>query len=432
MRILELSVGCVLCGLFVFSSQVSAEEIRFLGSFGIPNVPRPVTVHAGDIDGNGKVDLVVSSGRNTLMIYFQETESRKSWTAVPLRVGASTFFTRTGDFDGDGFDDLAVADGGSSTYYVRSRGDRTFDPPISLRRSRGSRWIAVGDWDNDGHLDLASSNLNSGSLTIFVQTPDGSGNDGGGLFQLTGSPPSHREHTLETLDYDGDGILDLALGTGLPGIQLHKGVGDGTFIRRGTVPGHNGLLGCVEYISVGDFNNDGLDDLAPTCIDDQVAYAGVSLGNGRYKRILRDPFAPGTESSAIGDLNGDGNADLALVSHGSTLLRVYLGKGDGEFEDPLHFGSTGARPVFLIAEDLDEDGHVDVISADESSQSLTIFFGQAGEQFLRSSQAVSGYGTARDFAVADWDKDGVPDFVYAQSSRSEVDVYLRPGLSTAN
>jgi len=62
---------------------------------------------------------------------------------------------------------------------------------------------------------------------------------------------------------------------------------------------------------------------------------------------LRDAFASGTESSAIGDLNGDGNADLALVSHGSSFLRVYLGKGDATVEAPLHFGNTGGKPVFI-------------------------------------------------------------------------------------
>ncbi len=417
--------GCALFGLVLFSLQVSAGELSFRGPFAIRDVPRPVTVHAGDIDGDGKLDLISSSGGRDVIVYFQDDEDRKTWTSVSVPVGASSFFTRAGDFDGDGFDDLAVADGGSSTYIVRSRGDRTFDPPLPIPQARGSRWIAVGDWDHDGNLDLASSNLSSGTLTIFV-------GDGKFNFRLTGNPPSHREHTLETLDYDGDSNLDLAMGTGLPGIQLHRGIGDGTFVYRTTVPGHSGLLGCVEYISVGDFNNDGLDDLAPTCIDDGTAYAGVSLGTGRYTRILRDAFASGTESSAVGDLNGDGNDDLALVSQGTSFLKVYLGKGDATFEEPLLFGNTGGKPVFLIAEDLDKDGHVDVVSADEGSGSLTIFFGKQGEQFLESTQSVSGYGSARAYAVADLDNDGLPDFFYADVTRALVRVFLSPGRSAPN
>ena len=79
MRIFEVFAGCVLCGLFLFSAELSADELRFRGPFGIADVPRPVTVHAGDLDGNGKLDLIASSGRNTVMIYFQEADSRTSW-----------------------------------------------------------------------------------------------------------------------------------------------------------------------------------------------------------------------------------------------------------------------------------------------------------------------------------------------------------------
>ncbi len=169
----------VLC---LFSLPSPAEELRFRGPSAILNVPRAVTVHAGDVDGNGKLDLIASSGGNAVLVYFQDDENRESWTTVSVPVGASSFFTRAGDFDGDGFDDLAVADGGSTTYIVRSRGDRTFDPPQSIREARGSRWIAVGDWDHDGNLDLASSNLSSGTLTIFV---------GDGQFNI----PPHRQPT---------------------------------------------------------------------------------------------------------------------------------------------------------------------------------------------------------------------------------------------
>jgi len=149
-------------------------------------------------------------------------------------------------------------------------------------------------------------------------------------------------------------------------------------VYRTTVPGHGGLLGCVEYISVGDFNNDGLDD-------------------------------------------------MALVSQGSPLLRVYPGNGDATFDPPLHFGNTGGRPVFLIAEDLDKDGRIDVISADSGSR--TIFFGKEGEQLFESTQSVSGYGSARAYAVGDFDKDGLPDFFYADTTRAVVRVFLKPGLS---
>src|SRR2546426_42558 len=358
--------------LVVFPSAPSGARggITFVGPLTILDVPRPVTVHAGDFDNDGKKDLIVSNGTDTVFVLFQNSTNRAEWQAVPLRVGSSTFFTRAGDFDGDGFDDLLAGDNASAAYLVRSNGDQTFAQPQPIVAARGPRWVATGDWDKDGNLDFASSNLSTATLTIFL-------GDGAGGFNLSQEVGGAREHTLEGLDYDGDGKLDLALGTGLPGIILYKGAGNGTFRVGGNVPN----LGCIEYIATGDFNNDGKSDLATTCIDDQNAYAGISVGNGTYKQTLKTPFASGTESAAIADLDGDQIQDLALVSNGSCSLRSYLSNGDGTFQPPVDYGPTGSKPVFLIAQDLDGDGHQDVISADTDSSTLTVFFGREGERF---------------------------------------------------
>jgi len=408
-----MRIAVVLC-LTGILGRATAAEITFEGAFSIPNVGRATTVHAGDLDNNGKLDLIVSNGTSTITTLFQDSMDRFAWTAVPVRVGSQVFFTRSGDFDKDGIDDLVVADTATTAYFVKSNGDKTFGRPLALTQARGSRWIAMGDWDNDGSLDLAASNLNTSTLTTFLGT-------GAGGFTLTQTLTSGREHTLEALDYDGDGTVDLALGVGLPGIRIHKGTGDGKFVYQKNVSN----LGCVEYIAVGDLNNDGKGDIAPTCIDDATAYVGVSQGNAIYTRTLSAPFGTGTESSALADIDGDGNQDLALVSQGTGILRVYPGKGDGTFELPLEFASTGAQPVFLISEDLDRDGRNDVISADSGSGTLTIFHGMEGDRILRSANGVSGVpGAAKSFAVDDFDRNGAPDLFFASLTLPKVAVYL--------
>lgn len=415
------------CGLFLLLSlETSAEELRFRGPLTIPGSSGLVTVHAGDVDGNNKLDLIASSGGPDILVYFQDDEDRLAWTPVSVSVGVSCLFARAGDFDNDGFDDLAVADRHSTTFVVRSRGDRTFDPPEPLLESWGARWIAIGDWDDDSHLDLASSNLWTHSMTVYV----GNGDFDFFLSNSTELPQEHRPHTLEALDFNDDGELDLVLGIGAPGILLHQGLGDGTFV---TAPSPLETLGCVEYLAVGDFNNDGLGDIASSCVSDRTAYAGISEGEGGYTRIFSDAFAAGTESSAIGDLNGDGNDDLVLGSKGSTFLKVYLGKGDATFEEPILFGNTSGGPSFLITEDLDQDGHLDIISA---GQNLTVFFGREGdfgrkgEPPFESNRSISGYGSARARAVADMNNDGLPELLYADSTSNTVRIFLNPGESS--
>ncbi len=417
----------VLCTGVSAASWLSAAELTFDGPVTINRVPAPpVTVHSGDFNKDGKIDLVVSNGSSTIGVLLQDPVNRERWTQVTLRVGSSSFFTRGGDFDGDGVDDLIVADGASTAYYVRSVGDGTFEKPLAISQARGARWAATGDWNLDGRLDLASSNLNTSTLSIFLNELT---TEGKIQFRQTQNPSSGREHTLEALDYDGDGLLDLALGTGLPGIQLHQGKGDGSFVNKANIQGE---LSCVEYISIGDFNKDGKDDISATCIDDATAYVAIAGANGRYQRTLADAFAAGTEASAVGDFNRDGSPDLALVSAGSSQLRIHPGLGNGKFGKPMEFGQTGPGPLFLIARDLDGDGYTDIVSADTGGSTLTIFHGQEGDPIFKSSGSITGFVSAKGFGIVDFDQNGTPDIILSGAATSKAFVYLNPGESSPN
>ena len=192
------------CGILLLSLEISAQEPRYRGSFTIPHHTSLVSVHAGDVDGNGKLDLVATTAGQDVTVFFQDDEDRYAWTPVSIPVGQACSFALAGDFNNDGFADLAVADRSSTTYVIRSKGDRTFGEPLSLIEAPSSRWITVGDWDFDTHLDLASSNLWSDSVTIFV------GDGGLDLFRTDTIDmiEEQRAFAIEALDFNGDGELD--------------------------------------------------------------------------------------------------------------------------------------------------------------------------------------------------------------------------------
>jgi len=403
--------------------------------------PGPVTVNWGDFNKDGKKDLVVAngvhsnvaSGSPSILVLLQDPAARQNCKPLSMKVGTSSVYVRAADMTGDGFDDIMVADNARTAWFVRNKGDATFEAPVAIPKTTGARWIAVADFDHDGKLDFASSNFTASNLTIFQ-------GDGAGSFTLKKTFSGAREHVLEAIDYDGDGWVDLMQGSGLPGITPYKNQGDWKWISRPNVAN----LGCIEYISevayydksgqyvlIGDFNKDGKGDLAVTCIDDGNAYAGTSIGTGSYKKTLQAAAGGGTEASAIADLNKDGNVDLALVSAGSSNLWVHPGKGDGGFLPPIIFGPTGGTPVLLISQDLDMDGYFDVISAEQTSFTVTVFWGKAGARFLESGFGISGFAGAKSMAVVDLDKDGVPDFLFPRSDQPVVNVYLKPGLAPA-
>ncbi len=428
--------ACVHAAL-LFPAPVEAKgDGTFQAPLTIPAGGSAVTVSYGDFNKDGKLDLVVANGvasnvatgSANILVLMQNPTNRQEWKSISLRTGVSSVFVRGADMDNDGYDDIMVGDTARSAMFVRSKGDGTFDAPVAIAQASGARWIAIGDFNKDKNLDFASANFVGETMTVFL-------GDGTGKFTLKQRVPGSREHTLEAMDFDGDGFIDLMQGSGLPGITPYKNNGQAQFAARGQV----GNLGCIEYISevghykngeyviTGDLNKDGKGDLAVTCIDDGIAYGGTSLGTGAYRRTIQAAAGGGTDSSALRDLNGDGHVDYALTSRGDTKLLVYPGKGDGNFLPPVTFGPTGVDPVFLISQDLDGDGHNDVISAEQTSRSVTVFWGKAGDRFLESGLQVIGFAGAKGMGIGDLDRDGKPDLFFPRSDRPAINVYLNPG-----
>ena len=434
----ELVIGrwslVIVSGLLLSSPVLAQGDGTFESPFVIPNAgrPGPATVHSGDLDGDGKLDLVTANGSPRILIYFQSSSSREEWRQLPLPVGSQVWFVRSADFTGDGLDDIICSDIAATAFFVQSLPGRRFNRPKAIPEARGARWSAIGDWNLDGNIDFATANIAAADLTVFH-------GDGAGEFTFAQRLPGSREHTLEAADYDGDGQLDLFLGTGLTGITVHQGLSDGTFEVKNAFE----YLGCVEYLAEvghfeggeyivhGDFNNDGRGDLAPTCVETTRASLGISLGDSTYEPSIETLAGPGVDSTATADLSGDGNTDLIIASKGSTSLRVHLGLGDGKVEEePKMFAPTGNTPVFLVVRDLDRDGFLDVVSADQLSSTLTIFWGKEGERFLESTLAVTGFAAAKSMDAGDLNGDGAPDLFFPRSDRTEVQVYLSPTKGT--
>lgn len=197
--------------------------------------------------------------------------------------------------------------------------------------------IAVGDFNGDGKQDLAVANQGSANVTILL-------GNGDGTFQqareigVNGTPAF-----VAVGDFNGDRKLDLAVAEGLANIVLiFLGNGDGSF----QAPEQFNTDISADYVAVADFNNDTRSDLLVSTEGSVGILLGI--GDGRFQSPIVTPIAYATAGYvAIGDFNQDGKLDVATgYGTGHYLyapfccpingnVTVLAGNGDGTFRPPV-------------------------------------------------------------------------------------------------
>jgi len=222
------------------------------------------TMATADFNGDGKLDLAVvgdyvSSGGVTILL----GKGDGTFTAAGPNLDPSADFAliATGDFNGDGITDFVTPNyfefGGSPTIFL-GKGDGTFTfKKTSFTLDYFPTSVVVGDFNGDGVLDLAFSDLNGVEIAL---------GNGDGTFNETSASPIQvpdELYCLQVGDFNHDGKLDLAgWDTYFGQIVLLLGAGDGTFAVTKATPGVNPSTFGIHQIAAADFNGDGVPDLA--------------------------------------------------------------------------------------------------------------------------------------------------------------------------
>jgi hypothetical protein len=295
--------------------------------------------------------------------------------------------------------------------------------------------IVAGDFTGDGYLDLAVG-VNETNQSVSILLGDGTGN----FAAVTKSPITAAGSPVLVQDFNGDGIPDLLLSDNLNGsITILLGNGDGTFRLAPGSPFFP--LGGVSPIVVADFNGDGILDIAAA----GGYYLGIMLGNGDGS-FTQMPFTSSTlyeasvwDSMVTGDFNGDGIADLAVKDWTNQSVTIFLGNGDGtftkKFSVTLSTTSAGS-PTTFASGDFNGDGKLDLAVPiyGGSSGSLAILFGNGDGTFYSApGSPVAVENWPNRVAVGDFNGDGIADIlVAAQTSGQTMNILLGKGDGTFN
>ena len=365
--------------------------------------------------------------------YAKTSNSASPFVTAKIPLRQKPYSVEIADLNGDKIKDLAIANAqDSSVSLLLGTGKGNFreakDSPFPAGYMPND--IAVADFNKDGKPDLAFANHDRKYLTVLA------GDGKGGFTPLKGSPfpVDVRPHThgVAVGDFNSDGNLDLVTDSWgnnqlavLFGNSEHGFNKQLKYINVGKHP--------YQRIRVADLNKDGKLDIVTTNLDGNNTTILLGDGKGNFHEPKGSPFPCGDSpfGVAIGDINGDGNPDLAIINSpsitsdnkGQDGLTVLLGDGTGKFTTmPGSPFVTGTAPSRVAIGDLNNDGIADIVVTNYKSNTITVFMMK--KSGLASSYTVPVGSKPDGVAIADLNGDGKGDIVVTNSGDNYITLML--------
>ncbi|MBB3838367.1 hypothetical protein FHS57_002372 [Runella defluvii] len=403
------------------TSAVAYSTTNFTGVLTVNPTTGAVTVTKAMQAGTYAITVKAFNGSASTTTTFTLTVTNPACSqgnfsvSTDVAVGSSSRSVAVGDFNGDGKQDIAVANYQSSgTVSIRlGDGGGGFSVSTDVAVGPVPQSLAIGDFNGDGKQDLAVANSTSG--TVSIRLGDGLGGFSGSTDVAVGNGP----FSVAVGDFNGDGNQDIAA-VNASGISVSIRLGDG----KGSFSGSTIVtVGVRPYsVAVGDFNGDGNQDIAAANYGSTTVSIRLGDGQGGFSGSTNVEVGDAPYSVAVGDFNGDGNQDIAAANAFSGTVSIRLGDGLGGFSGSTDL-TVGGQPFSVAVGDFNGDGKQDIAAANSNSGTVSIRLGDGVGGFSGNTNIIVN-NRPIGVSVGDFNSDGKQDFAVADISTSFVSIRL--------
>lgn len=400
----------------------------------IGDIPREVT--SANFNGDGWPDLAtVTSNDNKVWVNLNQKQNAMSFaSASNFSTDHSPVGLASGDLNNDGLDDIAVIHVGANLtinnlrYYSSvsvfiNKGNAEFTSRDDYPVGKKPAGIVIDDFNNDGWLDLATSNRGGYNVSVLLNRGDGKF-DKSINYSIIGVP--HTGINLETGDIDGDGDSDIvSFCSKFNTIEVLINRGDGTFKEFLEYPASLR----PSAIFLGDFDNDG--DLDVSACSLSSGDVGIIYNNGDGTFATFEFFYIGTYPRGIvsGDLNADGSPDLISANYLGGSLTICYNDGKGKFESRFD-KEIAVEPFAVIVGDFNSDGSLDLASADEALYKIVLAFNDGDGKFTQKKVEYDIGGYPYSMLFHDLNGDGKGDLITGNNAQLSISILFNQGNGT--
>ena len=421
-----------------FVAQTAGEQAAGTGT-PAPTYPvgnGAVSVAVADLTGDGFPDIVTTDFTDNTVSVLRNKGDGTFGARTIINVGNGPDFVSVADLNKDGKPDLIVSDSNDNSFQVLlNKGNREFTvrPEIRVAANPAQSTLqmtVVGDFDNDGNLDVISTNTDPNSdLVMFYH-----GRGDGSFDRVHAIDTGLDTLFLKAVVLDGSGNLSLIAGNAADAtLHVLFGKGNGGFSSGPKYPAF-GLTTSLagQAYAVADVNGDSKPDIVVVNSTGSFLQVMYNDGNGGFH--LNGSYALGSGPADVqtADLNGDGHADIAEINSADGTLGVLLGNGDGTFQ-PMATYPVGGHPQRLVLADVNGDGILDAITAnnDGLNGTVSVLIGNGDGTFQPAITLPAGANPV-DVAVADMNHDGKMDLVVANAVVNTVSILYEQSFTTTS